>query len=200
MADPSTLDVVDTSNPVSPDRICTLMPASGGRFISASRIGVWTTSQIELADLKLGTVTATALLPNAPSDGAFSPDGSVFAYHVGSDTNGMSTHLFKAGHDTTLLTRPGIGGHGGTSYGPAYQLTFSADGKYLLAVDSLFANFPSGPSNFLVYSTADGSIAFQSGSAHSARGRQPATSCISSTRIRHMDTPVTYIAGIPRVA
>jgi hypothetical protein len=162
---PSTLDVVDTSNPVGPVRICTLSPAGGGRFISANRVAVWTSSQLELANLAQGTVTATALLPNTPSDGAFSPDGSVFAYHVGSDTNGISTHLFRAGHDTTLLTRSGIGGHGGTPYGPAYQLTFSADGKYLLAVDSLFADFPSGPSNFLVYSAADGSIAFQSSSA-----------------------------------
>jgi hypothetical protein len=69
--------------------------------------------------------------------------------------------MFAAGQDRTLLTRPGIGGHGGPVYGPIIQLKFSADDKYLLSVDSLFARFASGPPNFLVYDVA-GSTVFQS--------------------------------------
>jgi hypothetical protein len=48
--------------------------------------------------------------------------------------------------------------------GPATQLKFSADGKYLLSIDSLFANFEAGPPNFLVYDLS-GSTVFQSATA-----------------------------------
>jgi hypothetical protein len=155
------LDVVD---PLKPIEICSISPANGGRFISASRIAFWSAQDLGLADLALGAAVGTETLPALPSDAAFSSDGSMFAYHVGSDTNGMSTHLNAAGVDRTLLTRPAIGGHGGAPYGPATQLEFSADARYLLSVDSLFANFGSGPPNFLIYRT-DGSIAFQSSRA-----------------------------------
>jgi hypothetical protein len=117
--------------------------------------------ELGVADLGSGAAFGTARLPAVPSDGDFNSDGSIFAYRVGSDTGGLSTHMFAVGQDRTLLTRPGIGGHGGAPYGPAIQLTFSANGKYLLSVDSLFARFASGPPNFLVYDLT-GSTVFQS--------------------------------------
>jgi hypothetical protein len=153
--------VVDTVDPVHPVEDCTLIPAAGGRFITATRIAFWVGNSLRAADIAAGTVAVKATLPAAPADGAFSPDGSLFAYRVGGDTNGLSTHLFVAGQDRTLLTRAGIGGHGGSPYGPTTQLEFSADGKYLLSVDSLDANFASGPPNFLVYDQK-GSTVFQS--------------------------------------
>jgi hypothetical protein len=158
------LVVLDVANPLAPAEACELAPAAGGRFLSATKVAFWLGRQLAVADLLAGSVTATGTVVAAPSEGAFSPDGTQFAYHVGGDTGGISTHLFGAGKDRTLLARPGIGGHGGPPYGPTSQLRFSSDGNYLLAVDSLFADFGSGPPNFLVYGS-DGAIVFQSDSA-----------------------------------
>jgi hypothetical protein len=160
----SELLVLDTVDPIHPVEDCTLVPAAGGRFITATRIAFWVGNTLRGADIAAGTVAVTATVPAVPTDGAFSPDGSLFAYRVGDDTNGLRTHLFVAGHDHTLVTRAGIGGHGGPPYGPTAQLEFSSDGKYLLSVDSLDANFGSGPPNFLVYDQ-NGSTVFQSATA-----------------------------------
>jgi WD40-like Beta Propeller Repeat len=167
--------VLDAINPLDPVQACTLTPAVGGRFITATRIAFWLGNSLRTADIGSGAVAVTATLPTVPTDGAFSPDGSRFAYRVGDDTNGLSTHLFVAGHDRTLVTRAGIGGHGGSSIGPQTQLEFSADGNYLLSVDSIFANFASSasasrngsayaPPNFLVYDQ-NGLTVFQSATA-----------------------------------
>jgi hypothetical protein len=158
------LIVLDVSNPIKPIQLCTLSPASGGRFISETTIAFWSGRELGSADLASGVVAGTAKLTSVPSDGAFSADGSLFAYHVGGDTNGMSTHLYSGSIDRILLTRPGIGGHGAPVFGPSTELSFSPDSRYLLAVDSLYANFESGPPNFLVYRT-NGSLAFQSATA-----------------------------------
>jgi hypothetical protein len=160
----SELLVVDVVDAIHPVVRCALSPASGGRFISATRIAFWVGRSLGVGDIAAGLVAATATLPTVPTVGAFGPDGSVFAYRVGGDTNGLSTHLFIAGQDRTLVVRTGIGGHGGPTFGPATQLKFSADGKYLLSVDSLFANFEAGPPNFLVYDL-NGSTIFQSATA-----------------------------------
>jgi hypothetical protein len=160
----SAAEVLDVSNPIRPVEVCNLGPASGGRFISATRVALWAGDSLSVADIASGSVAVTATLPAVPTYGEFSPDGSLFAYRVGGDTDGLSTHLFVAGHDRTLVARAGIGGHGGSTIGPAAQLQFSADGKHLLSVDSLFARFDSGPPNFLVYD-AKGSIEFQSATA-----------------------------------
>jgi hypothetical protein len=155
------LVVFDAVNPVRPAQDCILSPAAGGRFIAGTRIAFWLGNSLRVADIGTGEVAVTATLPANPTAGTFSRDGSLFAYRVGDDTNGLSTHLFIAGHDRTLVTRAGIGGHGGSPYGPLSQLEFSADGKYLLSVDSLDANFASGPPNFLIYDQ-NGSTVFQS--------------------------------------
>jgi WD40-like Beta Propeller Repeat len=160
----SEAEVLNVVNPIRPVEVCNLGPASGGRFISATRIALWTGDTLRVADMASGSVAVTARLPAVPTDGKFSPDGSLFAYRVGGDTDGLSTHLFVAGHDRILVVRAGIGGHGGSTIGPTAQLKFSADGQHLLSVDSLFARFDSGPPNFLVYNT-NGSIEFQSATA-----------------------------------
>ena len=158
------LVVIDAVNPVRPVQECTLSPAAGGRFIAGTRIAFWVGNSLRVADIGTGAVAVTATLPAYPTDGAFSRDGSLFAYRVGDDTNGLSTHLFIAGRDRTLVTRAGIGGHGGPPYGPLSQLEFSADGKYLLSVDSFGAVFASEPPNFVVYDQ-NGSMVFQSTTA-----------------------------------
>jgi hypothetical protein len=112
-------------------------------------------------DIASGAVGTTAQLSNMPSQGVFSADGASFAYRVGDDTNGSSTHLVVRGNDKNLISRPPIGGHGGPTWGPLSQLAFSADGKYLLSVDSLLANYAAGPPTFIVYGI-DGSTIFQS--------------------------------------
>jgi hypothetical protein len=163
-ANQSELLVLDTVDPIHPVEDCTIVPAAGGRFITATRIAFWDSDSLGTADIAAGTVVVTATVPAVPTDGAFSPDGSIFAYRVGGDTNGLSTHLFAAGQDHTLVTRAGIGGHGGPIIGPPAQLEFSSDGKYLLSVDSLNANFASGPPNFLIFDQ-NGSTVFQSATA-----------------------------------
>lgn len=155
------LSVLDAADPNRPVQLCVLGPANGGRFITATKIAFWSGRYLGNADLASGTVNMTRQLRDDPSEVAFSADGTKFAYRVGGDTNGLSTHLVVAAQDRTLVTRPGIGGHGGGSDGPTAQLAFSADGRYLLSVDSLWANFASGSPNFLVYGM-DGATVFES--------------------------------------
>lgn len=155
------LAVLDVSDPVKPAELCKLSPANGGRFISATKIAFWLGQQIGLADLTSNVVAVTGQLAE-PTGVAFSRDGSAFAYRVGNNTIGTSTHINDGGTDRTLFTQGPIGGHGGPPYGPLEQLAFSADGKYLLDY-SLFRP-TSGPANFLVY-RRDGSLAFQSNTA-----------------------------------
>ncbi len=155
---------MDAVNPAAPVQDCVLAPAAGGRFVSSTLIAFWLGSSLFTADIGSGAITLASNLPVAPSQGAFSPDGSRFAYRVGDDTSGLSDHLFVAGRDLTLITRPGIGGHGGPPYGPYDELAFSGDAQYLLTDDSFGANFASGPPNFVVYDMS-GKTVFQSGTA-----------------------------------
>jgi hypothetical protein len=169
------LVVLDAVNPVRPVQVCTLSPAAGGRFINGTRIAFWVGNSLRVADIGTDAVAATATLPFYPIDtgafrhtpefnaGAFSRDGSLFAYRVGNDGNGLSTHLFVAGRDRTLVTLEGIARPGGLPYGLLSQLEFSADGKYLLSIDSfgaVIASWSGPPINFVVYDQ-NGSTVFQ---------------------------------------
>src|SRR5579885_3083655 len=156
--------VMDAVSRAAPTLDCLLSPAAGGRFVSSTLIAFWLGSSLFTADIGSGAIVLASNLPVAPTQGAFSSDGSRFAYRVGDDTGGLSDHLFVAGRDLTLITRPGIGGHGGPPYGPYDELAFSADAQYLLTDDSFGANFPSGPPNFVVYDMS-GKTVFQSGTA-----------------------------------
>jgi hypothetical protein len=163
-ANSSVLGVLDVSNPLKPALLCWLSGAQGGRFNqSATQIVFWIGDKLGTADLASGKVVQTDTLPAVPSEGFFSSDGMQFAYRTGDDTNvGMSTHLYRrADHrDLTLYTQAPIGGHGGQPYGPLDQLSFSPDNKELL--DFYEFRPPSGtPPRFMVFKTADGSVAYQ---------------------------------------
>jgi hypothetical protein len=159
----SVLGILDVSDPLKPTLLCWLSPAQGGRFDqSPTQIAFWTGDKLGSADLTSGKVIQTDTLPAAPSEGTFTSDGMEFAYRVGDDTNaGLSTHLYRrANHrDITLYSQDPIGGHGGPPYGPLDQLVFSPDNKELLDFYEFRPN--SGPSKFMVFRTADGSIAYQ---------------------------------------
>ena len=159
----SVLGILDVSNPVKPLLLCWLSPAQGGRFDqSSTQVVFWLGNALGSADLSSGKVVQTDVLPATPSEGAFSNDGSEFAYRVGDDTNaGLSTHLYRRGdhRDLTLYSQDPIGGHGGPPYGPLDQLVFSPDGKELL--DFYEFRPTSGPPKFMVFRTADGAIAYQ---------------------------------------
>jgi len=163
-ADSSVLGVLDVSNPLKPALLCWLSGAKGGRFNqSATQIVFWINDRLGTADLASGKVVQTDTLPAVPSEGFFSSDGMQFAYRVGDNTNaGLSTHLYRRGdhRDLTLYSQAPIGGHGGPPYGPLDQLTFSPDNKELL--DFYEFRPPSGtPQRFIVFKTADGSVAYQ---------------------------------------
>ena len=157
----SQLSIIDVANPLKPRPLCTLAQADGGRFTSPTTISFWSGKSLGSADLRTGSVSSAEKLAGRPWIGAFSRDGSAFAYRLGND-QGWSTHLYAGGRDRTLITVGPVGGHGGPPYGPTEQLQFSADGRYLLDY-SLFMP-ASGPANFTVY-RVDGSLAFQSAAA-----------------------------------
>jgi hypothetical protein len=154
----SELRVIDLADPLKPQPLCSLRQADGGRFTSATRIAFWHGKTLGAADLNTGSISSSERLQGKPGLGAFSRDGSAFAYRLMTD-QGWTTHLYVGGRDRTLVTVGPIGGHGGPPYGPADQLEFSADGQYLLDA-SLFMPSP-GPAQFTVY-RIDGSLAFQS--------------------------------------
>jgi hypothetical protein len=160
----SVLGVLDVSNPLKPVLLCWLSGADGGRFNqSATQIVFWIGDKLGTADLNSEKVVQTDTLPAVPSEGFFSSDGSQFAYRVGDDTNaGLSTHLYRRGdhRDLTLYSQAPIGGHGGPPYGPLDQLTFSPDNKELLDYYA-FRPLSGTPPKFMVFKTADGSVAYQ---------------------------------------
>lgn len=157
------LAVVDVSKPRAPTLLCTLSPAQGGRFDqSANELVFWVGDKLGAADLTTGKVVQTDVLPAVPSEGFFSSDGAQFAYRVGDNTvTGTSTHLYRRGdhRDLTLYSQDPLGGHGGPPYGPLDQLVFSPDNTELL--DFYEFRPTSGPSKFMVFRTADGSVAYQ---------------------------------------
>jgi hypothetical protein len=163
-ANSSVLGVLDVSNPLKPVLLCWLSGAQGGRFNqSATQIVFWIDDKLGTADLTSGKVVQTDTLPAVPSEGSFSSDGMQFAYRVGDDTNaGLSTHLYRRvdQRDLTLYSEAPIGGHGIPPYGPLGQLVFSPDNKELLDFYE-FRPISGTPPRYMVFRTADGSVAYQ---------------------------------------
>jgi hypothetical protein len=161
---PTFLDILDVSNPLKPSLACTLSPADGARFLSATRVIFWVGDALGTADLTSGIVTRAGRLPAIAANGTFSADGTKFAYRVFDNAGGMSTHLYVAGSDRTLYVQEPIGGHGGPgpSFGPFDQLEFSPDGSLLL--DFYTFRPASGPAPLMVF-RSDGTILFQSTTA-----------------------------------
>ncbi len=158
------VDFLDVSNPLKPSLACTLSPAYGARILSATKLAFWIGDELGTADLSSGAITQTARLAGGAGIGAFSADGTKFAYRAFDDAGAMSTHLYVNGSDRTLYVQEPLGGHGGpgASFGPFDQLEFSADGSLLL--DYYLFRPPSGPANLMVF-RSDGSIDFQSTTA-----------------------------------
>jgi hypothetical protein len=160
----SVLGILDVSNPLKPALLCWLSGASGGRFNQApNQIVFWVGNTLGAVDLTSGKVVQTDTLPATPSEGSFSSDGAEFAYRAGDATNtGLSTHIYRrANHrDIRLYSQDPIGGHGGAPFGPLDQLIFSPDNKLLLDYYDFRPNSGTPP-RFMVFRTADGSIAYQ---------------------------------------
>ncbi len=160
----SVLGVLDVSNPLKPKLLCWLSGAEGGRFNqSATQIVFWIGDKLGTADLTTGKAVQTDTLPALPYEGFFSSDGTQFAYRTGDDTNaGLYTHLYRRGdhRDLNLYFQAPIGGHGGPPFGPQDQLSFSPDGKELLDYYE-FRPLSGTPPKFMVFRTADGSVAYQ---------------------------------------
>ena len=158
------LGILDVSDPLKPTLLCWLSPAQGGRFDQApNEIVFWIGDMLGAADLTSGKVVQTDTLPAVPTEGFFSSDGAQFAYRTGDDTvAGMSLHLYRHGdhRDLTLYSQDPIGGHGGPPYGPLDQLLFSPDNKLLLDFYEFRPNSGTPP-RFMIFRTADGSIAYQ---------------------------------------
>lgn len=167
---PPAVQIVDVSNPLKPSPACTLSPAYGAHMLSATRVAFWTGDQLGIADLSLANpIRQTArLAATAGGTGAFSPDGTKFAYRsYDSGDDGFSTHLYANGSDQSLYQQAPLGGHGGPgpSFGPFDQLAFSPDGSLLLDFNTFRPQ--SGPANLMVFKL-DGSIAFQTRTAPGA--------------------------------
>jgi hypothetical protein len=150
------LGLLDVSNPVKPYLACTLSPALGAHLLSDTKLAFWVGDELGTADLASGAITRTARLAASAATGAFSPDGTKFAYRHWDDAVSMSLHLYVAGADKTLYVREPLGGHGGPglSFGPFDQLAFSSDGSLLLD------RYAFGTQTMTVYKS-DGSVAFQ---------------------------------------
>src|SRR5260370_36883425 len=160
---PPFVEMLNVSNPLKPSLVCRLTPAYGAQFLSDTKLAFWVDDQLGTADLGSGAITQTARLAGRAGTGAFSADGTKFAYRVFDEAGGMSTHLYVNGSDRTLYTQEPLGGHGGPAGVRLDQLEFSADGSELL--DFYEFRPMSGPAKFLVYGTSDGFLAFQSSSA-----------------------------------
>lgn len=161
---PNVVELLDVSNPVKPYLACTLSPATGAHFLSDTKLAFWVDDKLGTADLSSGApIKQTAQLAARAGTGAFSADGTKFAYRHWDDAGGMSTHIYVAGKDRTLYVREPLGGHGGIppAFGPIDQLAFSPDGSMLL--DS----YAYGIQKLTVF-RSDGSIYFQSATATNA--------------------------------
>lgn len=158
------VEMLDVSNPLKPSIVCRMDPAYGAHLISNTKLAFWIGNELGTADLASGAITRTARLPAVAGKGAFSADGTKFAYRSYDAAGGMSLHLYVAGSDRTLYVQEPMGGHGGPgpSFGPFDQLEFSPDGSLLL--DAGVFRPQSAPATFIVF-RSDGSIAFQSKTA-----------------------------------
>jgi hypothetical protein len=160
----SVLGVLDVSDPLKPTLLCWLSGASGGRFDQApNQIVFWIGNKLGTADLTSGKVVQTDTLSNVPIEGSFSSDGAQFAYRTGDDSvAGTTLQLYRRGDhaDLTLYSQLPIGAHGGLPFGPVDQLLFSPDNKLLLDFNE-FRPISGIPARFMVFRTADTSVAFQ---------------------------------------
>ena len=110
----------------------------------------------------VGQGRQTDTLSNVPIEGSFSSDGAQFAYRTGDDSvAGTTLQLYRRGDhaDLTLYSQLPIG-HGGLPFGPVDQLLFSPDNKLLLDFNE-FRPISGIPARFMVFRTADTSVAFQ---------------------------------------
>jgi WD40 repeat protein len=156
----SPLGVLDVANPTHPVLDCYVSPAQGGRFLSSTKIAFWSGDWLGTVDFGTGVITETAHLPAVVGSGAFSPDGSAFAYQAFDDAGGVTGHIFSSGVDRVLYKQQPVGGHGGpgSSAGPFDQVVFSADGTEIL--DYMLFRPVSGPPNLMVF-TRDGAVVLQ---------------------------------------
>jgi hypothetical protein len=157
----SSLQMLDVSDPLKPNLACTLSPAGGAHLLSATKLAFWIGDQLGTADLGSGAVRQTAHLPAGAGAGAFSADGTQFAYRTYDEATGAVTaHLYVNGLDRVLYVQEPMGGHGGPgpSFGPFDQLTFSPDGSLLL--DFMAFRPPTSQPVLIVFRT-DGSIVFR---------------------------------------
>ena len=131
------LTVLDVANPTQPRSICDIRPTAGGRFLSNGQVAFWTRDQeLGTADLATGTVTITGHVSHVIGGGAFSRDGSVFAYRSTDPGGTLTLYMhYLDGSERLLLSRPPVGGHGGPVGGPTSALSFSPDGQHLLSYD-----------------------------------------------------------------
>jgi len=161
---PSFVEMLDVSNPLKPSIVCRMTSAAGAHLLSNTRLAFWIGKELGTADLASGAITRTARLAAVAGKGAYSPDGTKFAYRSYDEAGAMTTHLVVAGADRALYVQEPVGGHGGpgASFGPYDQLVFSADGSLLL--DAAAFRPQSAPASFYVF-RSDGSIAFQSKTA-----------------------------------
>ena len=86
--------MLDVSNPLKPSLVCRLDPAYGAHFLSNTKLAFWIDDQLGTADLSSGAITRTARLQGRAGTGAFSADGTKFAYRVFDESGSMSTHLY----------------------------------------------------------------------------------------------------------
>src|SRR5260370_35730900 len=83
----SVLGILDVSDPLKPTLLCWLSGANGGRFDQApNEIVFWIGDRLGAADLTSGKVVQTDTLPNTPTEGSFSSDGTEFRYRTTDDS------------------------------------------------------------------------------------------------------------------
>lgn len=157
---PPLLEVLDTTDPLKPRLLCTLIPADGGEFgRSSHEVVFWLRNELGLADLAAGTITTIGKVPPGASIGTYSRSRGDVVYTVPGEADGFTRHLLQSsGPDRTLYTQQPIGGHGGPPCGPYSQHQFSPDSTALL--DYTTFRPTTGPANLMLFKT-DGTLIFQ---------------------------------------
>ena len=78
--DVSGLFVLDVVDPLRPVKVCEIVNARGGRFISGTKIAFWYSTFVGTVDLQTGNLTWNRAFLNEPGAVAFSADGANWAY------------------------------------------------------------------------------------------------------------------------